>query len=46
MDKESLEEFDVTDGKAREEKKSAIEKTRELEDFFRSDRNFIKTNNR
>ena len=34
MDKESLEEFDVTDGKAREEKKSAIELTRELEDLL------------
>ena len=31
MDKESLEEFDVTDGKARDDKKTAIEKTRELE---------------
>lgn len=34
MDKESLEEFDVTDGKARDAKKTAIEETKELEELL------------
>ena len=34
MDKESLEEFDVTDGKARDKKQEAIKKTRELEELL------------
>ena len=34
MDKESLEEFDVTDGKARDAKAEAIKKTRELEELL------------
>ena len=34
MDKESLEEFDVTDGKARDAKTEAIKKTRELEELL------------
>ena len=34
MDKKSLEEFDVTDGKARDKKEAAIKKTRELEELL------------
>jgi hypothetical protein len=34
MDKESLEEFDVVDGKARDAKAEAIKKTRELEELL------------
>ena len=34
MDKESLEEFDVTDGKARDVKAEAVKKTRELEELL------------
>ena len=34
MDKESLEEFDVTDGKARDVKAEAVNKTRELEELL------------
>jgi hypothetical protein len=34
MNKESLEEFDVTDGKSRDTKADAIKKTRELEELL------------
>jgi hypothetical protein len=34
MDKESLEEFDVTDGKARDAKSKAVKETRELEELL------------
>ena len=34
MNKESLEEFDVTDGKSRDAKAESIKKTRELEDLL------------